>query len=372
MTKKPSIYLIGLLLAFGSAAAPAQNLRPDQSKPQLKPQTQPQGQEVLPAGVLQPGQMVVARRDTMVVTKRDTVIVEKVDTAYVTKYDTLSADMLHKKDTVIAGQMTDAALINAVRIAVMQALQQSGGGAEIDPRPDYLKTWDRMQDKRKIHRVDRELMRAVFVPKGQWLLGATFNYQEWDTENINLLVLKNIDIEGHTFSGSPYLGYFVKNNLAIGGRYNYSRNYFFLGQFDLNLGEDFNISLADLYYLEHTHEATFFLRTYQSLGRANIFGFFGDIRATYAYSQSKNTTGSGADFEGSYSTGHTLQLSFCPGMSAFVTDFLAAEASIGVLGLKYGWKDQQTNRVETGTKRSGGLNFKFNFLSISLGLTFYL
>ena len=103
-----------------------------------------------------------------------------------------------------------------------------------------------------------------------------------------------------------------------------------------------------------------------------FFGFFGDIRATYAHSQGKNTTGTGTEFEGSFSTGNALQLSFCPGMSAFVTDFLAAEASIGVLGLKYSWVDQQTNRVETSSSRSGGLNFKFNFLSISLGLTFYL
>ena len=316
--------------------------------------------------------MVVARRDTMVLTKRDTVIVEKVDTAYVTKYDTLSAAVLDKRETVYTGEVSEEVIERAVQRGVMIALQRQNGAPNIDPRPDYLKTWDQMQSKRKIQRVDRELMRAVFVPKGQWLLGATFNYQEWDTDNMNLLVLKNIDIEGHTFSGSPYFGYFVKNNLAIGARYNYKRNYFFLGQFDLNLGEDFNISLSDLYYLQHTHEATVFLRTYQSLGRANIFGFFGDIRATYAFSQGKNTTGTGTEFEGSYSTGHAVQLSFCPGMSAFVTDFLAAEASIGVLGLQYSWKNQQTNRVETGTSRSGGVNFKFNFLSISLGLTFYL
>ena len=225
---------------------------------------------------------------------------------------------------------------------------------------------------RYLQRVDREALKAVFIPKGQWMMGGTVNFQEWDTDNINLLVLKNMDIEGHTFSASPYFGYFVANNLALGARYNYLRNYFYLGDFDLNLGEDFNISLEDLYYLEHKHEVSAFLRTYMPLGRSNIFGFFGEIRGTYAYANGKNSTGSGTEFDGSYEHVHSVQLGFCPGMTAFVTDFMAVEASIGVMGLKYRWKDQKTNQVEKGSSKMGGANFKFNLFSVNLGMTFYL
>ena len=317
--------------------------------------------------------MVVPRRDIVVKEKRDTLITVKKDTSFIIKYDTLPVPTMVPNADYANSTIPDSVIARAVKLGVMQALaQQQQGNVEIEPRPGYLKTWDKMQERRKIHRVDRELMRAVFIPKGQWLMGATFNFQEWDTENINLLVLKNMELEGHTFSVSPYFGYFVANNIAVGGRYNYHRNYFFLGDFDLNLGEDFNISLQDLYYLEHTHEATVFARTYQSLGRSNIFGFFSEIRGTYAYSVGKNTTGRGADFDGSFERAHAVQLTFCPGMAVFVTDFMAAEASIGVMGLKYSWKNQQTNRVEEGTSRSGGVNFKFNLLSINLGVTFYL
>lgn len=359
--------------------ASAQVFLPAPAQQQLQPQPQLSTQE--PAlrshpddrPVVKPGQLLVTRRDTLVTTKRDTLIVEKKDTAYVTRYDVVPTVALEGSEASVPVALTDSVIARAVQVGVLQALrQQELLTTEIAPRPDYLKTWDKMQDKRKIRRVDRDLMRAVFVPKGQWLVGASFNYQEWDTENMNLLVLKNMNFEGYTFSGSPYLGYFIKNNIAVGARYNYHRNYLSLGQFDLNLGEDFNVSLSDLYYLGQTHEASAFVRTYMSLGRANIFGFFSEIRGTYAYSEGKNTTGTGAELEGSYSKGHDIQLTFCPGMSAFVTDFLAAEASIGVLGLKYGWKDQHTNRVETGKSHSGGANFRFNFLSISLGLTFYL
>ena len=371
--------MCGLLLAFLPAAVAAQTFLPAQAQQQLnpQPQLQPQSPPTRPVyddrPVVRPGQILVARQDTMVTTKRDTVIVEKKDTSYVVHYDILPASALQQPAQNTPVTVSDSVIARAVQIGVLQALrQQELLGPEIEQRPDYLKTWDKMQEKRKIHRVDRELMRAVFVPKGQWLVGATFNYQEWDTDNMNLLVLKNMNLEGYTFSGSPYFGYFIKNNIAIGARYNYHRDFLSLGQFDLNLGEDFNVSLSDLYYLGQTHEASMFVRTYQSLGRANIFGFFSEIRATYAYSEGKNTTGTGAELEGSYSKGHDIQLTFCPGMAAFVTDFLAAEASIGVLGLKYGWKNQHTNRVESGKSHSGGANFRFNFLSISLGLTFYL
>lgn len=261
-------------------------------------------------------------------------------------------------------------------------LSETDTPADTVNRPKYLQTWDNMQKRRRIQRIDRDAARRVFIPKGQWMMGASFNYQSWDTENINLLVLKNMELEGHTFSASPYFGYFLWNNICIGGRYNYHRDYFFLGQFDMNLGKldlgdlgedlDLSLSLEDLYYLEHTHEVAVFGRMYQPLGKKNIFAFFSDVRAIYAYSVGKNTTGSGKEFDGSFERAHTLQLAFCPGITYFVTDFMAAEASIGIMGLKYRWKNQQTNRIESGTSRSGGMNFKFNLLSINLGVTFYL
>ncbi len=228
------------------------------------------------------------------------------------------------------------------------------------------------QKGRKIERVPRELMKATFVPKGQWMVGGTINFSEWDTDNYNLTVLKNVAIEGHTFSGSPYFGYFFADNIAVGARYNYSRNYFFLGNLDLNLGEDFNIQLEDIYYLGHSHTADVFVRPYLPLGASNIYGAFVEIRAGYDHTTSKNSTGRDAEYDGSYTHANTLQIKVCPGMSVFATDFVAVEASIGIMGLKYRWLNQKTNRVETGSSHSGGANFRLNLLSVNLGLTFYL
>lgn len=228
------------------------------------------------------------------------------------------------------------------------------------------------QKGRRIERVSREELTALFIPKGQWLFGGSISYNEWDGDNLNYLVLKDINCKGHTFSASPYVGYFVANNIAVGGRFNYSRYYFNLGNFDLNLGEDFNISLKDLYLLEHNYDASAFVRTYMPLGRSKVFGFFNEVRLTYGYSKGKYTTGTGVEFDGTMEHVNSIQLGFCPGLTAFATNFMAVECSVGVMGLKYKWVDQETNRVETGRNRSGGANFKINLFSVNLGMTFYL
>ena len=237
--------------------------------------------------------------------------------------------------------------------------------------------------KRHIQRIDRSEMKATFIPKGLWMCGATVNYREWENENENLLVLKNLNMDGHILSCSPYVGYFVTNNLALGLRYNYSRYYFSLANLDLNLGEGLNIDLEDLYYLEHKHEVSFFMRNYMPLFGSKIFGAFAEVRATYSHANGKNSTGRYSDdplvnsLDGTYETVHKLQLGISPGLCVFVTNFAAVEMSIGVLGVDYRWSNfknihPNSTEYEYGKNHSGGVNFKFNIFTINLGMTFYL
>lgn len=235
--------------------------------------------------------------------------------------------------------------------------------------------------KRHIQRVDRSGFKTTFIPRGLWMCGATVNYREWENENENLLVLKNLNMEGHIFSVSPYVGYFVGNNIAVGLRYNYSRYYFLLGNLDLNLGEGLSIDLEDLYYLEHKHEASAFGRFYMPLFGSKIFGAFAEARLTYSHANGKNSTGRRSDnintLDGTYETVNKIQLGITPGLCVFVTDFAAVETSIGVLGVDYKWSNYKnihpnSTEYEYGKSHSGGANFKFNIFTINIGMTFYL
>lgn len=57
-------------------------------------------------------------------------------------------------------------------------------------------------------RIDREIMKTVFVPKGSWMAGGAVSYSEHEEDNLNFLVLKDVNALGYTFSVSPYVGYF--------------------------------------------------------------------------------------------------------------------------------------------------------------------
>ena len=226
--------------------------------------------------------------------------------------------------------------------------------------------------ERAIKRIDREVQEAVFIPKGTWMAGGTVSYAEHDEGNLNFLVLKNVEGKGYNFGISPYVGYFFWNNISAGVRFAYHRDYLDLKNFELNLGEDFNISLDNLYYLEHKYEASGFLRTYIPIGRSKIFGLFNEARLTYGYGTGKNSTGTGATYDGSYQKVQNLQLGFAPGLTAFITDWSAVEVSVGVMGFDFKWIDQKTNQVEEGHQRVSSGNFKINLFSINIGMTFYL
>ena len=176
---------------------------------------------------------------------------------------------------------------------------------------------------------------------------------------------------GYTFRVSPFFGYFIRDNVALGGRFSYNRTYTDLGNISLDLDDDINFDISDLNYLEHIFSATGFVRTYMPIGSSKIFGLFNEARVTYGYGQGKNSSGTGADYTGTYQTIQNLQIGMAPGLTAFITNFAAVEVSIGVLGFNMKWTDQTTDQIEKGSRRSSSANFKIDLFSINLGMNFY-
>lgn len=63
----------------------------------------------------------------------------------------------------------------------------------------------------------------VFVPRGQWIFGGTASYSTHTNRDYNFLVIEDIASEGYTFRVSPFLAYAVRDNMAVGARFIYSR-----------------------------------------------------------------------------------------------------------------------------------------------------
>lgn len=224
----------------------------------------------------------------------------------------------------------------------------------------------------KKDKFDRGIEQKTFIPKGQWMCGASFSYSEHKDDNFKWLILDDVNSVGYTFKVSPVVSYFIRDNIAIGGRLAYSRGLTDLGNISLDLGDDLNFDLSDYKERSSTVSGAFFIRTYLNLGDSKRFGLFNEARVTYGYGQNKLENGKGDDLTGTHQIKQSLNFGLAPGITCFVNDFTAVEASVDVLGLDFKWTEQTTNQVETGKRTSSGANFKINLLSISLGITFYL
>ena len=84
---------------------------------------------------------------------------------------------------------------------------------------------------------DRGIQSHTFIPKGQWMVGSTFSYSEHEDDNYKFLVLEKIESTGYTFKVSPFFGYFIRDNVALGGRFSYNRTYTDLGNISLDLDD---------------------------------------------------------------------------------------------------------------------------------------
>jgi hypothetical protein len=223
--------------------------------------------------------------------------------------------------------------------------------------------------------IRRDATKALFIPKGQWMLGGQVGWNQWNSENLSYVLLNTLNIQGHSFSAGPYLGYFFAKNMSVGYRFSYKRNYLNMGEVGLGLGDGLSFSLSDFYYLQHSYKNSLFLRSYIPIGESKIFGLFGELQLNYTFSEGKNTMGKDDQLTGVYDNNHSLGLGLGGGLVVFLTDFAAAEVMLNVGGYNFKWGYQSIkdlDAIDKGSLNRSGANFKMDLFSIKFGLTFYL
>ena len=212
----------------------------------------------------------------------------------------------------------------------------------------------------------------TFIPKGQWMVGATFSYNEHVDDNFEFMsVLKDITSDGYTFKVTPLVSYFVKDNISIGARFAYGRSITNLGNLSLELGDDLSFSVDNFKSVSNTYTGALFARMYLNLGDSKRFGLFSEGRVAYGYSESNSSSGTGADLSGVYQLKHNLNIGFSPGITCFMDNHVAVEASVNVAGLNFNWYDQTRDQVEKGERHSSSASFKINLLSVDIGIVFF-
>lgn len=238
------------------------------------------------------------------------------------------------------------------------------------------------KEKKTVEPFDRGISRqnSVFIPQGTIGAGVSFSYNNYSIGNgaadSGYSMLFNLlgDIQGNllSFGVSPYVSYFIKDNLSVGARFDYDRSSLGVGDLSLSLSDDMGFSVKDFNYFKQSYTGSLTVRNYLPFANSKRFAMFTEVRATGGYGQAESYKLDEDDKFGTYQDIYSFELGLVPGLCAFVTNEVALELSIGLLGFNYQKVKQYTNQVERSEMEQSGANFKLNIFSISFGLSFYI
>lgn len=234
----------------------------------------------------------------------------------------------------------------------------------------------------KVEPFDRGIGRSnsVFIPKGTIGTGVSFSYNNYSVGNgaadagYSMLFSLLGDIHGNmlSFGVSPYVSYFLMDNLSVGVRFNYDRSSLGLGNLNLALTDDMSFQIQDFNYFRHFYTGAITLRNYLPFSNSKRFAMFTEIRALGGYGQAESYKIDEGDKLGTYQDIYKFELGVVPGLCAFMTNEVALEVSVGLLGFNYQKVEQVTNQVDHSEMENSGANFKINLFSINFGLSFYI
>lgn len=221
-------------------------------------------------------------------------------------------------------------------------------------------------------RLDRGIVKNTFVPKGTVFFGGTASYTQHNNDNYKFIVMEKWNGSGYTGSVKPFIGWCFANDLGVGVSFNYDRTMLNIENLELKLSEDLGFAVQNAYSIENMFSGTVFLRTYINIGDSKRFGLYNDLKFLYGKGHGKIMNGVGNSLVGTYQDITKAGILFSPGVTIFINNFMAVEASVGILGFQYQNIKQTTNQVYEGSRITKSANFKIDLFSIGLGVAFYL
>lgn len=221
---------------------------------------------------------------------------------------------------------------------------------------------------------------SIFIPKGTLGFGMTVSYNEYnlgtapDDAGYQMLfsLLNGVAGSMTSFSISPHVSYFFKDNTSVGLRFDYEKSSLTVGNANLSLGDALSFEISDMNHLKQAYTGAVTLRHYMPIADSRRFAIFIEGRGAYTFAQSKTYEVDGTDKFGTYQEINKLALNLVPGIVCFMADNAAFEVSVGVLGFNTQKVVQTTNQVEVSEMKNSSANFRINLLSISFGMSFYI
>ncbi len=223
--------------------------------------------------------------------------------------------------------------------------------------------------QRNYGRFDRGLYNYLFIPKGQWSLGLTASYSQFNADDVRLLsYLTDFDFDGKQYSIRPTVSYFFKNNQSIGFRFGYTRRDGTLGRLAVDFDDDLSFDIRGVHYESTDYAFGAFYRNYVGLGTMKRFAVFNEVDLSVATGSSRFIRSYNEVPRDTRTTSTEVSLNFSPGVCVFVMDNVNFNVSFGVFGIRVLKENQTTDSVNEGSRLSSGANFRFNIFNINFGL----
>lgn len=229
-------------------------------------------------------------------------------------------------------------------------------------------------------RFDRGLAfdsKTAVMPKGLWVTGLNLSYSEHSSEDYNLLIIKDLNASANMLNISPMVHYVFANNQSIGVRFQYKRSRFNLDSVNLDLGDlTDNTSIGPYSFNSMVYMGFLSYRYYLPMGPSKRFLLFNEFQAGAGAGQQKELSGTndaGDGYKtGTYQDSFQVRLALTPGMIVFVTNQLAVEVAVNLIGFNYKKFSQTTDQIYQGSRRTSSISTKIDFLSLNVGVSLYL
>ncbi|MFI3288748.1 MAG: hypothetical protein SNH55_05510 [Rikenellaceae bacterium] len=225
-------------------------------------------------------------------------------------------------------------------------------------------------------RVDRQINKKKFIYKGEYILGASASHSSISSENAAYLTLiTDISAEGSITTIKPFGAYFYRDNRAVGVRYGYQKYSGLIESTTLDLGETNDLSF-DVPYINFSNKSNSFAifhRAYAPLDNKGNFGVFAEVELAAAMGDTIFEYENDGVIKSTHSENQCYDLSFNPGIAAFIMHNVSASLSFQLGGLNYTYIeqfDESGNKI--GSRESSKMRFMFNILAVNFGVTVHL
>lgn len=218
-------------------------------------------------------------------------------------------------------------------------------------------------------RYDRGLFNFLFIPKGQWQFSLTASYGEFNSKDLQVFdLLTDFDFGGHMFSIKPAISYFIRNNMSVGIRFAYTGSKADVGAFAMDIDEDLNLNIKDIFYRNEEYSADLIYSQYIGLSPRSRFGIFNEVALSLASGNGDFRRPYNGEPKNTHTTYMQARLTFSPGVCVFIMKNVSFNVSFGVFGFYLRNVKQTSEGKEIGNRFTSGANFRFNIFNINFGI----